>query len=100
MPPHRYLIAFVLHVALFALIDPASPRAADEKGSIVSATDVYSGPGRYPIVGRVKRGQQVQIAGCDSGHNWCEIVADKVRGWISGNAFEVGKKDRRSSGDK
>ena len=90
----RHLFAFGF-LAAPTTVDSAPPQAADAKGIILAETDVYSGPGRYPIVGRVKRGEQVEIDTCDGGRNWCLVVAGKIRGWISGNAFETSTKGRR-----
>ena len=95
MPHCRPPYAFGLFSALVLVIDPAPLLAADAKGIVLYATDVYTGPGRYPILGRIKRGEQVEIDSCDAGRNWCLIVSGKIRGWISGNAFEIGTKGRR-----
>ncbi len=102
------LMIFVRHIgipiltAAIALLMPALSQAAehakagpDTKGSVLSATDVYAGPGPYPILGRVKRGDTVEIDSCDSGRNWCLIGSGKLRGWISGNAFEISTKKRK-----
>jgi uncharacterized protein YraI len=63
--------------------------SADFKGQILRAAEVYTSPGRYPIVGRVARGDAVQVASCNSDNTWCEIGSGNLRGWVIFSAVEI-----------
>ncbi len=76
-------------VIALATVLMASAAFADGKGQVVQSAEIYSKPGRYPIVGRLARGDAVKVAACNNDRTWCEIGTDKVRGWVLASTVEV-----------
>lgn len=81
-------------VALLCVGGPA--RAADQNALLVRSTDVYTGPGKYPILTRLIRGAQVKVLACNTIQAWCEVGSGKTRGWVSASALELMSKGKRS----
>ena len=87
------LIAGVAVAGLF----PSAALAADQNAMLVRSTDLYTGPGKYPIVARLSRGDQVKVLGCITLQAWCEVGAGKNRGWVSASALELMSKGKRAA---
>jgi uncharacterized protein YraI len=84
-------------VAAFACLIAGAALAADQKAQLVRSTDLYTGPGKYPILARLIRGDQVKVLGCNTIHEWCEVGAGKNRGWVSASALELMSKGKRAA---
>jgi uncharacterized protein YraI len=50
--------------------------------------NLMAGPGDdYPVVAGLAPNQPVEVMGCVSTYEWCDVVLDDVRGWIYGGAL-------------
>lgn len=89
-------ISSIAAVAALSLLFTEAAVAADQKAMLVRSTDVYTGPGKYPILTRLIRGAQVNVLGCNTLNAWCEVGSGKTRGWVSASALELMLKGKRS----
>lgn len=84
------LLTATLAGAAFIAASFAAPTEAAAQNTAVVVTDlnVRTGPGTgYPRIRTLPGGTSVQVEGCTP-DNWCEIVAYRVRGWVSGNYLD------------
>jgi uncharacterized protein YraI len=50
--------------------------------------NLMSGPGDdYPVVTGLGPNQPVEVFGCVSTYEWCDVGLDDLRGWVDGNAL-------------
>jgi uncharacterized protein YraI len=58
--------------------------------------NMRSGPStQYPPVIVIPVGSQVDIRGCLSGSNWCDVAYAGYRGWVSGSYLQASYSQRR-----
>ncbi|MBB4009326.1 SH3 domain-containing protein [Allorhizobium taibaishanense] len=86
-----YLSAFV---GLAALTLPAAAEAA--QAFATANVNLRAGPStQYPPVLVVPAGNSVEIFGCLSSANWCDVGYAGYRGWISGSYLQTQYSSRR-----
>ena len=50
--------------------------------------NLMAGPGDdYPVVTGLAPNQPVEVMGCVSTYEWCDVALDDLRGWVDGNAL-------------
>lgn len=50
--------------------------------------NLLAGPGDdYPVVAGLAPNQPVQVMGCVSTYEWCDVALDDLRGWVEGDAL-------------
>ncbi|HEY0179864.1 MAG TPA: SH3 domain-containing protein [Dokdonella sp.] len=80
-----------LCVAAFA----ASHAAAAAEAYLVDTADLYAGPDvDYPQITSVPGGAPVEVYGCTSGWEWCDVQAGPDRGWVGGDYLQYQYQDR------
>lgn len=73
---------------------PAIAEAAS--GFATANVNLRAGPSTgYPAVTVIPAGAGVNINGCMSGANWCDVEFRGIRGWVSGSYVQVGYQQRR-----
>ena len=78
-------IAWLATLPLLAL--PALSLAAD--GYTTGNVDLFAGPDPgYPLIDTIPAGAPLDIQGCTSGWEWCDVIFQGERGWIAGNYIE------------
>lgn len=89
---HKLLFMAAAAVSSFAL--PAIAEAAPAFST--ANVNMRSGPStRYPAVFVVPAGSRVDIRGCLSSANWCDVSVAGYRGWISGSYLQTSYSQRR-----
>lgn len=82
----RFALASLSLLSL-ALAFPALAQAAD--GYVTGNVNMRAGPDTsYPLVDQLQAGTQVDVRGCTSGWEWCDVIAYGNRGWVAGNFIE------------
>ena len=75
------------------------PGAASAQTSAVVVADlnIRTGPSpQYQRYGTIPAGEEVDVFGCLSGYNWCDVGWTGGRGWVSGNYLAyLGNRYRR-----
>jgi len=87
-----------LYLSAFAgLMAVAVPAAAEAAQAISTANvNLRAGPStQYPPVLVVPAGNRVEIFGCLSSANWCDVGYSGYRGWISGSYLQTQYSSRR-----
>ncbi len=80
--------------AVSATIVPAIAEAAPAFST--ANVNMRSGPStRYPAVVVVPVGTRVNIIGCMSSANWCDVSFAGYRGWVSGSYLQASVSQRR-----
>lgn len=84
-------------MALAAVASVAGPALAEAAPAVATANvNMRSGPStRYPAVFVVPAGSRVDIRGCLSSANWCDVSVAGYRGWISGSYLQTTYSQRR-----
>lgn len=84
-------------LAAFAATTSALPAVAEAATAFATANvNMRSGPStRYPAVVVIPAGARVDIRGCLSGANWCDVAAAGYRGWVSGSYLQTTYSQRR-----
>lgn len=78
-------IAWLATLPLLAV--PALSLAAD--GYTTGNVDLFAGPDpSYPLIDTLPAGAPLEIQGCTSGWEWCDVIFQGERGWIAGNYIE------------
>lgn len=73
---------------------PAIAQAAS--GYATANVNLRAGPSTaYPAVTVIPAGAGVEINGCMSGANWCDVNFRGIRGWVSGSYLQAGYQQRR-----
>ncbi|MDR3375952.1 MAG: SH3 domain-containing protein, partial [Ancalomicrobiaceae bacterium] len=86
------LSALPLLLASFA---GPTPAAAVEGWARLSGT-LRAGPeSDYPAITRVARGDALDVFGCLSGYDWCDVAVGGERGWFPGSRIELASDGRR-----
>ncbi len=76
-----------LAAALFVVAAPAAALAA--AGNVTEAVNMRAGPGaEYPVVDIIQGGAPVNIHGCLSDRNWCDVTWGSDRGWVSASYLD------------
>jgi uncharacterized protein YraI len=87
-----------LYLSAFAgLMAVAAPAMAEAATAISTANvNLRAGPStQYPPVLVVPAGNRVEIFGCLSSANWCDVGYSGYRGWISGSYLQTQYSSRR-----
>lgn len=70
---------------------------------LASATDAFvtgnvnlrAGPDAgYPLIDQLQAGTEVDVQGCTTGWEWCDVIAFGNRGWVAGNYVEYEYQDQ------
>lgn len=83
-----------LAAACAALI--ALPAAAwGQDGEVTTDVHMRAGPGTdYPVVTTIPGGRDVDVYGCVSSHDWCDVGWANRRGWVFSDYIEYDYDDR------
>jgi len=75
----------------------ALPVVAEAAAAVSTANvNMRSGPStRYPAVVVIPAGSRVDIRGCLSSANWCDVGFRGYRGWVSGSYLQTTYSQRR-----
>jgi uncharacterized protein YraI len=86
-------------IAALAVSAGALPAVAEAAAAFSTANvNMRSGPStRYPAVIVVPAGSRVNIQGCMSSANWCDVSFAGYRGWVSGSYLQTTYSQRRVS---
>ncbi|MBB4955734.1 uncharacterized protein YraI [Agrobacterium vitis] len=87
-----------LYLSAFAGLAAVALPAAAEAAQAISTANVNlrAGPStQYPPVLVVPAGNRVEIFGCLSSANWCDVGYAGYRGWISGSYLQTQYSSRR-----
>lgn len=78
----------VIHgLAALAFCAPFVANAAE--GYVVADIGLQAGPDTdYPTITELSAGTPVAIQGCLQGWTWCDVIADRDRGWVPGTFLE------------
>lgn len=77
--------AWLASIPLLAL--PAFAMAAD--GYATGNVNLRAGPDiSYPRIDTIPAGAPVDIQGCTSGWEWCDVIYRDERGWVAGNFIQ------------
>ena len=84
-------------IAALAASAGALPAVAEAATAFSTANvNMRSGPStRYPAVIVVPAGTRVNIQGCMSSANWCDVSFAGYRGWVSGSYLQTTYSQRR-----
>ncbi len=84
-------------IAALAMSAGALPAVAEAATAFSTANvNMRSGPStRYPAVIVVPSGSRVNIQGCLSSANWCDVSYAGYRGWVSGSYLQTTYSQRR-----
>ncbi|MFN3508373.1 MAG: SH3 domain-containing protein [Allorhizobium sp.] len=87
----------VWFIAALAASAGALPAVAEAATAFSTANvNMRSGPStRYPAVIVVPAGSRVDIRGCMSSANWCDVAYAGYRGWVSGSYLQTTYSQRR-----
>jgi uncharacterized protein YraI len=88
--PIRFITAHKLATRATLAAVLALPCAAFSQVQAVTnePVNLMSGPGDdYPVVAGLAPNQPVEVMGCVSGYEWCDVVLDDLRGWVYGGAL-------------
>ncbi|MBY5739384.1 MULTISPECIES: SH3 domain-containing protein [Rhizobium] len=89
----KNLFVKIAAVGLFMLA-PAIAQAAE--GYSTANVNMRAGPStRYPAVAVIPAGSSVEIRGCLSDVNWCDVEFYGGRGWVSGQYVQALYQQRR-----
>jgi uncharacterized protein YraI len=89
----RNLFVKIAAAGLFMLA-PALAKAAE--GYSTANVNMRAGPStRYPAVAVIPAGSSVEIRGCLSDLNWCDVEFYGGRGWVSGQYVQALYQQRR-----
>ena len=78
-------IAWLATLPLLAL--PALALAAD--GYTTGNVNLRAGPDPgYPLIDTIPAGAPLDIQGCTSGWEWCDVIFQDERGWVAGNFIQ------------
>jgi len=77
--------AWLATLPLLAL--PALALAAD--GYTTGNVNLRAGPDSgYPLIDTIPAGAPLDIQGCTSGWEWCDVIFQGERGWVAGNFIQ------------
>lgn len=84
-------------IAALAATTGGLPAIAEAATAFATANvNMRSGPStRYPAVVVIPAGARVDIRGCLSSANWCDVAAAGYRGWVSGSYLQTTYSQRR-----
>jgi uncharacterized protein YraI len=76
-----------LRAALLAL---ACPAALAYPAQVVGDLNLRAGPAPdFPVVRILPSGMRVEVVGCESDYQWCDVDAEGQRGWVSARYLEA-----------
>ncbi|OOG54504.1 SH3 domain-containing protein [Rhodanobacter sp. C03] len=76
-----------LVLSSLALAIPALAQAAD--GFVTGNVNLRAGPdSEYPLILTVPVGTPVNIQGCTTGWEWCDVITMGTRGWVAGTFIQ------------
>ena|SRR6185312_12542722 len=77
----------LLTAAVLVLAAPTSALAA--RGYATASVNMRAGPGTdYPVVTTIPDNARLNIHGCLSDHDWCDVTWRDNRGWVSANYLD------------
>ncbi|MBB4506482.1 SH3 domain-containing protein [Rhizobium johnstonii] len=86
----------IVEVAAAAMLVLAPAIAQAAEGYSTANVNMRAGPStRYPAVAVVPAGSSVEIRGCLSNVNWCDVEFYGGRGWVSGQYVQAVYQQRR-----
>jgi len=92
----RYLFVFAAVVAAWASL--SAPAAAATDAYTAATLNVRAGPGgNYPVIGRLPTRTAVDVRGCTSNRQWCDVSASGFRGWVAGQRLNTTYRNRQSN---
>jgi uncharacterized protein YraI len=57
--------------------------SAQQRAFVLHPADIFAGPGNdYPVVARLAPGVRVNVQGCLSDYQWCDVTFSRNRGWV------------------
>ena len=79
--------------ASMALALPGLAQATD--AYVTGNVNLRAGPDAgYPLIDQLQAGTEVDVQGCTSGWEWCDVIAFGNRGWVAGNYIEYEYQDQ------
>jgi uncharacterized protein YraI len=76
------------HAALAALLSLPCVAFSQVQAVTNQPVNLMAGPGDdYPVVTGLAPNQPVEVMGCVSTYEWCDVALDDLRGWIYGGAL-------------
>jgi len=82
-------------LALAAGVLLAPWQASAEPGFATVAVNMRAGPGTsFPVLQVIPAGARLDIVGCLSDYDWCDVSWGNARGWVAGSYLEA-RLDRR-----
>lgn len=86
----------IIKIAAAALLVLAPAMAQAAEGYSMANVNMRAGPStRYPAVAVIPAGSSVEIRGCLSNVNWCDVEFYGGRGWVSGQYVQAVYQQRR-----
>ena len=65
-------------------------------GYATNRLEIKAGPDNdYPTVGTARRGAKITINGCLNNWTWCDVSANRDRGWVRGDSIQAVERGRR-----
>jgi len=86
--PQPAALRLTTRAALAALLSLPCLAFAQVQAVTNQPVNLMAGPGDdYPVVTGLAPNQPVEVMGCVSGYEWCDVVLDDLRGWVYGGAL-------------
>lgn len=80
-------IAWLATLPLLAL--PALALAQGTAGFTTGSVHLRAGPDfGYPLIDTLPAGAPLNVQGCTSGWEWCDVIFQDERGWVAGNFIQ------------
>jgi uncharacterized protein YraI len=74
--------------ALPLVVATDTPNSFNIGVTLVSATDLYAGPGlNYPVVEHLNTGSQLLLIGANANYTWYEVSLPQGLAWVDGSLF-------------
>lgn len=87
------LTSIVLATAMLA-----APVAQAANAIVTTNLNVRTGPGtNYPVIGAIPNGAGIDVLGCTTGYNWCQVDYGGRLGWASSNYLAFSQGSARNS---
>lgn len=87
------LTSIVLATAMLA-----APAALAANAIVTTNLNVRAGPGtNYPVLGAIPNGAPIDVVGCTTGYNWCQVDYGGRLGWASANYIAFQQSSVRNS---
>lgn len=81
LPKARFVFTFVVGCGLLA-------QAWAYPAVTIGTVNLRAGPDRhFPVVRIIPEHQAVDVRGCESDYQWCDVLVDNHRGWVKADYF-------------